>query len=210
MNGHAILYDKPECPFCWRVRMALCRCGIDVDRRPHDRWEAQWRALTRQGTVPVLRMDDRLMTDSSAMLDYLDERFGGLWPASPAQRARARDLAQYADVAVGRPVRDIVFQRRGREPSVWDEAVIAAALQAWHEALPHLEDGLQARDFFIDGAGITDFILASRFGLALAYGMPEPRRPALKAWFARISTDAVFLSTAPPIVRESLHRGWRS
>jgi len=206
----AILYDKPECPFCWRVRMALHRCGVEVERRPYDRWEHEWRALTPQATVPVLRMEGRVMTDSSQMLDALDDRFGGLWPASPQRRAWARDLAQYADGEVGRAVRDIVFQRRERAPAEWDESVIAAALRAWHEALPHLETALGEREYFVDGAGITDFVLASRFGLAMAYGMPATRLPALAAWFGRISGGAAFLTTAPPVVIDGLQRGWHS
>jgi glutaredoxin len=54
MSERFILYDKPECPFCWRVRMALHRCGIEVERRDYQVYEAQWRELSSAGTVPVL------------------------------------------------------------------------------------------------------------------------------------------------------------
>ncbi|MES9854177.1 MAG: glutathione S-transferase family protein [Candidatus Thiodiazotropha sp. L084R] len=208
MTSHALLYDKEECPFCWRVRMALHRCGVEYQRRAYDEYEHEWAPLTPYSTVPVLKMGDLAIQDSSVMLEFLDESYGGLWPTSPESRALARGIALYADSTVGRPVRDLVFQRRDRLPAEWDEEVIANAMGQWHQAMPYLEERLDGSDYFVAGGGITDFILASRFGLALAYDMPSPRSPGLMTWFERISTQTLFSETAPGIVREKLDRGW--
>ena len=208
MTALSLLYDKDECPFCWRVRMALHRCAVDYQRRPYNEFEHEWTPLTPASTVPVLKMPGLVMHDSSVMLEYLDEIFGGLWPSSPDERAHARSIALYADSAVGRPVRDLVFQRRERTPAEWDEEVIANAMRQWHQALPYLEEQLDDGDYFVPDAGIADFILASRFGLALAYGMPSPRSYGLTAWFERITKRSEFSQTAPEIVRRKLDRGW--
>ncbi|MCU7797041.1 MAG: glutathione S-transferase family protein [Candidatus Thiodiazotropha sp. (ex Myrtea spinifera)] len=210
MTSPAILYDKAECPFCWRVRMALHRCQVVYEKRDFETHEQEWTRLTPGGTVPVLRLHGLVMHDSSVMLEYLNDAFGALLPLSPEKRAQARTSAIYADTSVGRPVRDLVFQRRDRVPSEWDEAVISSAMQQWHEAMSYLDNALGDRDFFIEGVGITDYILASRFGLALAYGMPSPRSPRLGEWFERMVGRPEFTDTAPEIVIQKLDRGWLS
>ena len=208
MTTQTLLYDKEECPFCWRVRMALHHCKVEYQRLAYDEFEDEWGPLTPSGTVPVLKTGEMVLHDSSVMLEYLDERYGGLWPTSPEQRAEARGIAIYADSAVGRPVRDLVFQRRDKPPAEWDEEVIANAMGAWHQAMPYLEERLAKRSYFVSDGGITDFILATRFGLAMAYDMPSPRSPGLMAWFDRITESAEFTETAPKIVMDKLGRGW--
>ncbi|MEW8257056.1 MAG: hypothetical protein AB2747_22075, partial [Candidatus Thiodiazotropha taylori] len=105
-------------------------------------------------------------------------------------------------------VRDLVFQRRDKPPAEWDEEVIANAMGAWHRAMPYLEQRLAKRSHFVSAGGITDFILATRFGLAMAYDMPSPRAPGLMAWFDRVTESAVFTETAPKVVMNKLDRGW--
>ncbi len=55
-----------------------------------------YRALNPQGLVPALVHGGRVMTQSLAILEYLDEVFPNppLLPSEPALRARARALAQ--------------------------------------------------------------------------------------------------------------------
>ena len=78
------LYDKDQCPFCWRVRMVLHRLGLAADRRPHDdsRWQAVWPPLTEYGSVPVLVTPTQVLTDSRVILEYLNDEHGGLLPLS--------------------------------------------------------------------------------------------------------------------------------
>jgi glutathione S-transferase len=190
--------------------MALYRCGIEVERRDHQAYEAAWRKLTPTGTVPVLVLGDLVMTDSSVMLEYLHERYGGLWPASPASAARARSIALMADRTLGAAVKDLVFHCRGRSPEAWDPAVIGSARQQWLEAMPGLEQALGGAEFYVEGAGITDYVLASRFGLGMAYGMPDPESAIMNRWFQRISEQAVFRTTAPPSVISAIDRGWHT
>ena len=123
------LFDKPECPFCYRVRVALGFAGLEFERRDYDdpAAEREWRSLTPAKTVPVMVEDDLVLTDSAVMLEYLQDRTGMLLPEAPTERARARTLLQYADKPLGRGSREVVFAKRGRPESEWDAERIAAA-----------------------------------------------------------------------------------
>ncbi|MES9828747.1 MAG: glutathione S-transferase family protein [Candidatus Thiodiazotropha sp.] len=211
MNREVSLYDKPECPFCWRVRMALQRCNVDYQHYRYDDPEhlQKWQRLSPGNTVPLLMIDEIVITESAVMLEYLNDRYGNLLPASARERALARELARYADAQVGEAVRKLVFERRQREPKEWDQGVIASAMEAWHQALPRLERALAETDYFVPAAGIPDYVLASRFGLAMAYGMAPPQTPLLGDWFARMADRSEFLDSAPSVVRDALRQGWQ-
>jgi glutathione S-transferase len=76
-----------------RVALALAHKGIDVesvDVDPDDR--APVRELSGQDLVPVLIDGDRVLPDSTAILEHLEARFPEppLYPADPARRAEVR------------------------------------------------------------------------------------------------------------------------
>ncbi len=87
----------------YRVRIALGLKGLPYDqvavhltRGGGEQHTAAFEALNPQGLVPVLADGDRVLTQSLAIIEYLDERFPApaLLPALPHERARVRALAQ--------------------------------------------------------------------------------------------------------------------
>ena len=85
----------------YRVRIALNLKGLDYRpvsvhlRKGEQRAEA-FLALNPQGMVPALVDGDTVLTQSPAILEYLDEAYPDtprLLPAAPADRARVRALA---------------------------------------------------------------------------------------------------------------------
>jgi glutathione S-transferase len=54
---------------------------------------AAFRAFAPNGTVPCLHDGDAVVWDSLAIVEYLAERHGGVWPADAAARAWARCAA---------------------------------------------------------------------------------------------------------------------
>lgn len=203
------LYDKEECPFCWRVRIALRRLGLTVERCSHDdpQWQDVWPALTEYSTVPVLVAPNIVLTDSRVILEYLDDQHGGLLPESPIERALAREVWCYADAKLGPAVRGLVFERRDKAPNDVDSSVIEDSVARWTAALPKLDAWLGGRDWFVGDCSIADYVVATRFGLAMAYGMPTSDLSRdLAAWVNRVFERTEIMESAPSIVRDWLGR----
>jgi len=117
-----ILYDYFRSSCAYRVRIALNLKGLAYERRPidlraNDQNGADYRALNPQGLVPALEVDGILLTQSLAILDWLDSRAPDprLFPSDPAARARvmAQALTIVADI---QPLGNLrVLRRLGRQ-----------------------------------------------------------------------------------------------
>ena len=95
-----ILYDYWRSSAAYRVRIALNLKGVDYESRQIDlREDAQkspdYRALNPQGLVPMLEIDGHRLTQSLAIINYLDLRYPNqpLLPASAAERAHVVSMA---------------------------------------------------------------------------------------------------------------------
>ena len=87
----------------FRVRVALNLKGIDYDEVPVDldagaQNEPAFRAINPMGGVPALMIEKRAITQSSAILEYIEDMHPSpaLLPADPVGRARVRGLAAIA------------------------------------------------------------------------------------------------------------------
>ncbi|NDW02242.1 maleylacetoacetate isomerase [Salipiger sp. PrR002] len=96
----AVLFDYWRSTASWRVRIALNLAGIDWESHPVDLLAGDQRgaahlARNPQGLVPVLEIDGLALTQSLAILDYLEDTGRvALRPSDPAQAARMRSIAQ--------------------------------------------------------------------------------------------------------------------
>lgn len=96
------LYGYFRSSATYRVRIALNLKGIDwqsvtVDLRApaSAQHTPEFRALNAQGLIPVLADGERILTQSLAILEYLEETHPqpALLPAAPFERAQVRALA---------------------------------------------------------------------------------------------------------------------
>src|ERR1700677_2269911 len=85
----------------FRVRIALNLKGLPFEQityrlRRGEQRSAAFLTVNPQGLVPALEIDGLVLTESLAIVEYLDEAYPDppLLPASPAERARVRSLAQ--------------------------------------------------------------------------------------------------------------------
>jgi len=203
MSDTIELFDKRECPFCWRVRLALFSRGINYRSRDRQDPEVQarWKTLSPQRTVPVFVHGDLVLTDSQVILEYLQDRFGGLLPDDSVKRADVRSLVNYADSVLGKAVKKVIFEKRDRPESQWDRNVLREGREGFVSALPALERRLGKRVYFSDAYSMAECALVPRFALAGAYGLTIPHQYAgLSAWLTRAVKANGFAETAPPKV----------
>ena len=95
-----ILYDYYRSSACYRVRIALNLKGVDYEKRAVNLLDSEqrsddYRTLNPQGLVPMLEIDGHRLTQSLAIINYLDLRFANqpLLPASAAERAHVVAMA---------------------------------------------------------------------------------------------------------------------
>jgi glutathione S-transferase len=67
--------DRRFSPFCWRARMALAHKGLAVETVPWRFIEKDKLPQPNAGRVPVIVDDGRVVHDSSAIADYLEDRY---------------------------------------------------------------------------------------------------------------------------------------
>jgi maleylacetoacetate isomerase len=96
-----IFYEYFRSSAAYRVRIALKLKGIDYESRPIDLREGEqksdeYRALNPQGLVPMLEVDGERITQSLAIIVYLDMRFPNqpLLPASADARSHVISLSE--------------------------------------------------------------------------------------------------------------------
>lgn len=190
-----VLYNKPECPFCWKVRIALCEAGIDarlVDSATGGA-QAVWRSLTPNQTVPVLVGDGLVIHESTVILEYLADRSGHLLPKSPSGRVVPRLINAYCDSVVGGGLREVVFEKRGKKAEDWDQARIDAGVAAFEQALVYLSGRLGPQPYFGTDYSMAECALTARLALAEVYGVRVPERfRNLREWYARMKARPSF------------------
>jgi glutathione S-transferase len=67
--------DRRFSPFCWRIKMALAHKGLAVETVPWRFTEKDKLPQPNAGRVPVIADGDRVVHDSTAIADYLEERY---------------------------------------------------------------------------------------------------------------------------------------
>jgi len=94
------LYSYFRSSAAYRVRIALGQKGVAFEYVPvhlvkGEQRDDRYRALNPQSLVPVLIDEGRIITQSLAIIEYLEERYPNprLLPGAPAERARVRSIA---------------------------------------------------------------------------------------------------------------------
>ena len=71
-------------PFCRKVRLTLAEKKIEVELIEERYWEQSTDFLRRNpaGKVPILKLDNRTMSESQAICEFLEETFPNPAPGS--------------------------------------------------------------------------------------------------------------------------------
>ena len=96
-----VIYGTQISVYCCKLRLALALKGLDVAEMPPPGGyaSAAYRAIVPQGTIPALVQGDFVLTESDAIVEYLDDIGAGrpLLPQDAQARARARALSRFMD-----------------------------------------------------------------------------------------------------------------
>jgi glutathione S-transferase len=126
-----------------------------------------WLELSPLGLIPAIREDDCTLADSSVICQYLERRHGGgpLFPADPAQAARALWIEEYVDsglaphVLKGLLMQRVFAPRFLKQPG--DEALVRKSLgEMIPPRLAYLEAALPG-DWFAHEFSLADITVAS-------------------------------------------------
>ena len=95
------LYHVPLSPFCRKVRLSLAEKRLEVELIEERYWERDPDFMRRNpaGKVPVLKIDDVTLAESTAICEYIEERYPDrpLLPQDPVQRHEVRRLVSWFD-----------------------------------------------------------------------------------------------------------------
>jgi maleylacetoacetate isomerase len=176
----------------YRVRAALNLKGVEytetvVDLNQGEQFTPAYSGLNPQQLLPLLEHDGLKLTQSLAIVEYIDDAWQGppLLPADAAGRARTRSLAQITIADVHPLIVPRVRQFLGSECGL-DEPARMKWIHHWFdrgtEAIEaRLTDGLSGRFAHGDQPSLADLALASHVAGARLFGCGLDRAPRLVA-----------------------------
>ena len=190
-------------PYVRKVLACLHLKGLEAEVDPITPFFGgdEFERLSPLRRIPVLIDDDVTLCDSSVICAYLDEAYPGyaLLPASPADRARARWLEEFADTRLGDVFIWSLFYQRFVRRMVWreetDEQRVAKTLtEDVPPVLDYLEGQLPAEGFLFGAIGLADISIGSFFRNAayVDFTVDRDRWPVTAAFVERALAEPCF------------------
>jgi maleylacetoacetate isomerase len=192
----------------YRVRIGLNLKGLAHDYVGHDLLagearQAAYTGLNRQGLVPALESDDGVLTQSLAILEWLEETHPKppLLPATPRDRATVRamaliiacDIHPLNNLRVAQALNRLGHPFGGPEQTAWIHGWIAAGFEALEPMIAQHGAGF----CFGDAPGLADCCLIPQIYSANRYGLDLAPYPAIRAVAERAADHPAFVAAHP-------------
>ncbi len=191
-------------PFCRKVRLTLAEKRIEVELVEERYWERSGEFLRRNpaGKVPVLRMDGRLMAESQAICEYIDETHPEppLMPRKPGDRYEVRRLCGWFDDKFHAEVTSKLLHERVNKKVMSlgypDSRNVRDGANAAKEHLDYMGWLLDQRRWLAgDAMTLADFTAAAHLScLDYISDVDWNRSAELKNWYAKIKSRPSFRS----------------
>lgn len=192
----------------FRVRIALNLKGLPatyhaVNLREQGHLDAAYRALNPQALVPALVDQGQVITQSLAIIEYLDEAYPDTPPmmwGSPLERAKIRSLAQMIVCEV-HPLHNlrVLNHLRGdcglddKSIQAWCGHWISSGLAAFEQALA----GVAGRYCVGDEVSLADVALVPQVFSAERYGVSMVAYPQIQQRFDALMALEPFAAAQP-------------
>jgi maleylpyruvate isomerase len=190
----------------YRVRIALNLKGLGAEHLPHhlrkgEQRDPSYLAINPQGLVPTLQADGVVITQSLAIIEWLDEIHPEppLLPKDPLRRAHVRAFAQVLACDT-HPVQNLKVLARLRQLGLPEEQVTGWAAWANREGLSACETLIANEPgpfCFGDAPGIADLCLVPQLANARRFGVDLAAFPRLLKAEAAAKNLAAFADAAP-------------
>ena len=203
------LYDYWRSSASYRVRIALNLLGLSHEAVPVNLVEGAQRApenMARnpQGLVPTLEIDGLTLTQSLAIIEYLNDTHGGLLPDDAAGRARVRAISYAVAMEIAPvcnlSVRNHVAQLTGGTFTAddWQRHYIGAGLAAVERMLDAPQTGAFCHG---DAATMADICLVPQVYNALRVGLDVASWPTIARVMARLEDIPAVQAAHPDKVK---------
>ncbi|XP_071785099.1 glutathione S-transferase omega-2-like [Asterias amurensis] len=198
-QGKVRLYSNGFCPFAHRARLTLAAKEItyhiiNINLKQKPEWYFTKNPL---GSTPCLESDEKIVTDSAIICDYLDDAFSSnpLWPEDPYQKARDKMVLDYHSSKVSPAFFKCSYYPVKGEEEKW-----------FQEYLTHLaviEEKLKERNTpFFGGSkpGMLDYLIWPWFERQVVFGdkFPFDKFPTLTAYRDAMKQDTAVQQAALP------------
>jgi maleylpyruvate isomerase len=193
----------------WRVRIALNWKGIDFEYVPvsliadgGEHLKAAYGEVNPMRAVPALEIDGHILSESMAIIEYLEETHPtpGLLPKDPFQRAQARRVAEVFNAGT-QPLQNLrVLNRLETQFGASADAKKAWAGYFIQQAFERLEKllGQTAGQFCVgDNVTIADVGLAPQCYGARRFGVDVAQFPTIAAIEQRLNGIPAFALSVP-------------
>lgn len=193
----------------YRTRIALHLKGLSfdqqgVDLRRGDQKSAAYLALNPQGLVPALEIDGAVLTQSPAILEWLEDAHPEppLLPVGPVARAHVRAMAALIGCDI-HPLNNLRVGQALRETFGADQAAVDAWAARWilpgFEALEALVTRHGAGWCFGATPTLADCYLVPQIYSARRFNVPLGAFPGLLAIDAEAARHPAFMAAHPDV-----------
>jgi maleylacetoacetate isomerase len=204
------LYSYWRSSAAYRVRIALNLKGLSYQTIPihlvnngGEQLSDNYREINPQGLVPALVDQGEVLTQSMAICEYLDERFGNypLLPAEPLERARVRSLALQVACEI-HPINNLRVQKYlkdlfgdGMDSLAWMSHWMSTGFEAIEKQLDDHAD--MDSGFYAERPGLFECFLVPQVYNAERFAIDMSAFPAICQLTARCRSLSAFSDAAP-------------
>jgi maleylpyruvate isomerase len=195
----------------YRVRIALNLKGLAYEQTPihlrrggGEQFSAAYKRINPQALVPALEDNDRVFTQSLAIIEYLEEKYPNppLLPAAAADRALVRSMAMVIACEV-HPIQNLrvlslvkrEYQQTDEQVNHWARHWIDLGLSALEQMI--LAQPNRGKFCFGDTPTLADICLVPQLGNARRFGCDLAQYPTIVSIEKNCVTIPAFANAAP-------------